>query len=156
MALAAALALYCVCIVYYIARMTQAYAAIVHRDGDAVFGAFFPDVPGCYANGETLDAVLAAAARALRFHLDTLEDEGVCLPAARTLQQVIEDEALAEDRSDAYAVLPVRPLAKAGRPKRVNINVDEFALRRIDRAAEEAGLSRSRFLVESALKAAEG
>ena len=129
------------------------YIAIVHRDAHDVFGAFFPDVPGCYASGSTLDALLYDAAHALRAHLDALEDFRKPVPAARSLQAVMEDAGLAEDRADAFVIVPVTPLARAGKPKRININVDEFALERIDRAARRAGLSRSRFLVESALQA---
>lgn len=129
------------------------FIAIVHRDAHDVFGAFFPDVPGCYASGSTLDALLHDAAHALRAHLDALEDFRKPVPVARSLQAVMEDAGLAEDRADAFVIVPVTPLARAGKPKRININVDEFALERIDRAARKAGLSRSRFLVESALQA---
>ncbi|KPP83051.1 MAG: DNA-binding protein, CopG family [Oceanicaulis sp. HLUCCA04] len=133
--------------------MSAPFIAIVHRDAEDVFGAFFPDVPGCYASGSTLDTLLHDAAHALRAHLDALEDFGKPLPAARSLQAVMEDPALDDDRADAFVIVPVSPLARAGKPKRININVDEFALERIDRAARKAGLSRSRFLVESALQA---
>lgn len=134
--------------------MHAPYIAIVHRDGESVFGAFFPDVPGCYASGDNLDSLLHDAARALRAHLDALEDLKKTLPPARSLQAVMEDASLAGDRADAFVIVPVSPLPRSGKPKRININVDEFALERIDRAAEKAGLSRSRFLVESGLQAA--
>lgn len=133
--------------------MSAPFIAIVHRDGEDVFGAFFPDVPGCYASGTSLDELLHDAARALRAHLDALVDFNRTVPVARSLQAVLEDAALAEDRADAFVIVPVSPLARSGKPKRININVDEFALERIDRAARKAGLSRSRFLVESALQA---
>lgn len=133
--------------------MLAPFIAIVHRDGEDVFGAFFPDLPGCYASGATLDALLHDAAHALRAHLDALADFNRPVPAARSLQAVMEDPSLAEDRADAFVIVPVTPLARAGKPKRININVDEFALERIDRAARKAGVSRSRFLVESALQA---
>lgn len=133
--------------------MPAPFIAIVHREGDDVFGAFFPDVPGCYASGTSLDGLLHDAARALRTHLDALVDFNRPVPDARSLQAVMEDPELAEDRADAFVIVPVSPLARSGKPKRININVDEFALERIDRAARKAGLSRSRFLVESALQA---
>jgi len=35
-----------------------AYIALIHKDQDSDFGVSFPDFPGCYSAGSTLDEAL--------------------------------------------------------------------------------------------------
>ena len=52
----------------------------------------------------------------------------------------------------AQAVIALAPAPRTGRSIRINISIDEFALERIDELARRRGLTRSRLLVEGALR----
>ena len=45
---------------------TATYFAIIHEDRDSAVGVEFPDLPGCFSAGDTLDEAVANADEALR------------------------------------------------------------------------------------------
>lgn len=55
------------------------YAIVIER-GDASFGAYVPDLPGCVAVGETESEVRTLIREAIAFHLDGLREDGEVLP----------------------------------------------------------------------------
>ena len=64
------------------------YAAVFlpHEiEGKLCYGVMFPDVPGCYSQGDSLEQALESAAEALHCHLGT--DDPSTWPAASTLEQ---------------------------------------------------------------------
>ena len=54
---------------------TYAFPAIVER-GDTVYGAFFPDLPGCGTVGDTLSELAEMAREALTLHLQGMIEDG--------------------------------------------------------------------------------
>ncbi|MCF6551324.1 type II toxin-antitoxin system HicB family antitoxin, partial [Escherichia coli] len=48
------------------------YPAYIHSDPDGSASGFFPDVPGCYFAGDTLDNAFQDARSALAAHFETL------------------------------------------------------------------------------------
>ena len=120
---------------------------LIHEEGDA-YGASFPDFPGATTVAGDLDALIPKAAGILAFHVGGMVEDGEDLPALRTPSQVLSDPRLAEERAGAIPWLLEVDLP--GRTVRVNITLDEGMLKRIDRAAEVSGESRSGFLVSAA------
>lgn len=49
------------------------------------FSAHAPDLPGCIATGETHEEVERTMREAMEFHLEGLREEGVAIPALRSL-----------------------------------------------------------------------
>jgi len=140
------------CIVHTLMEtyVTHPFIAIIHKD-ERGFGASFPDAPGCFAVGRSLEALKREAASALRSHMDVSAEEGLAVPLARAPEAVFSDPQVRGDMKDAFAALEIRPLARSGKVKRINMTLDEFALDRIDRAAKRAGMTRSAFMTEAAL-----
>lgn len=56
----------------------QSYPAIIIKDGDA-YSAVFPDIPGCYSDGATVDEAAVNAEEALRLHLEAAHEAGISL-----------------------------------------------------------------------------
>jgi predicted RNase H-like HicB family nuclease len=129
------------------------YLALLHKDTDSDFGVSFPDLPGCISAGSTVEEALAEARVALALHLEGLAEEGMTTPKARSVLAIHEDKQFLSDKADALLITPVSPSSISGINTRINISVDTGALAQIDKAASAAGLSRSRFLVQSALEA---
>jgi predicted RNase H-like HicB family nuclease len=121
---------------------------LVHET-DGVFGAMFPDFPGCTTVADSLDALVEKAPAVVAFHAEGLLEDGP-LPQLRSLDEVWADPAFQENRADAVYVTHL-DVDLPGRVVRVNVSLDEGALQVIDRAATAVGESRSGYLVKAAL-----
>lgn len=119
------------------------YPAILDRGADG-YGLYFPDLPGCVSAGETADEAARGGAEALALHLEGMVEDGEALPSPSALDELPADPDVEEvARMLVSATLP-------SRAARINVTIDEGLLARIDRAAEENGLTRSGFLAQAA------
>lgn len=117
------------------------YPALIHQDEPGgSLGASFPDLPGCITAADDMAELYEAALEALQLHVDGLIEDGLDVP--------LPTHGLVAD-PDAIGLLFV-PVRLPGKAKRVNISLDEFLLKDIDRAAQARGSSRSAFLAEGA------
>ncbi|BDA86653.1 HicB family protein [Aureimonas sp. SA4125] len=124
------------------------YIAIIHKDSDSDFGVSFPDFPGCISGGRDLDEARAMAGEALALHLVGMDADGDTIPEPSSLDAVMANAA----NRDGVAILVTVP-ERVRKSVRVNVTFPEDTLRAIDMAAEERGLTRSGFLLESAKSA---
>ena len=61
------------------------YIALIHKDADSCYGVSFPDVPGVFTAGDTIDEAIQNAAEALAFAAEDWSDlNGAEFPAPRT------------------------------------------------------------------------
>lgn len=121
------------------------FIGVVHKDEDTAYGIHFPDVPGCISAADELSDLLGMATEALSLHL-----EGEDAPHARPLEEVRQDEDVAQDLREGAFLLAVPLIALTGRSTRANITMDEGLLRAIDKTADARGLTRSAFLADLA------
>ena len=77
------------------------YIAFIHKEPDSCYGVSFPDMPGCASAGDTLDEAVANAVDALSGHVRMMDMDGDAVPAPRSLEEIIADPELAEDREGA-------------------------------------------------------
>ncbi len=122
---------------------------LVHG-GPGNYGASFPDFPGATTGADDLDALYRKAAEMLAFHVAGLVEDGEPNTPIRSLDELRRDPAFCED--SAGAMIGLVEVDLPGKAVRVNISVEESLLKRIDRAAEAAGESRSGFLTQAARK----
>lgn len=120
---------------------------LIHEEKGS-FGASFPDFPGATTVAGDPDTLFRKAAEMLAFHVVGMVEHGDDMPAVRSLGELRRNPAFRED-SDG-AVVCLLEIDLPGKAVRVNISVEENLLRRIDRAAEAAGESRSGFLAQAA------
>jgi predicted RNase H-like HicB family nuclease len=121
------------------------YIALIHKDADSDYGVSFPDLPGCVTAGVDLDDARRMAEEALALHLEGMEEDRDPIPEPSSLETVMADQ---ENRT-GVAILVNAP-QKATRAVRVNVTVPEDDLERIDRFANEHGMTRSGFLLHAA------
>lgn len=67
--------------------MKTAYPAIVHAE-EGGFWVEFPDLEGCYSDGDTLADAIANAADALGGYLCSMMDRGIEAPAASDVKAI--------------------------------------------------------------------
>ena len=63
---------------------------VVIEKGDASWGAYVPDLPGCVAVGETEAEVRQLIQEAIEFHLEDLSKSGAEIPAATSKSDYVE------------------------------------------------------------------
>lgn len=85
------------------------YVAIVEEEEGKAVGVWFPDLPGCFSAGDTLDEALLNASEALGLYAQAM-DHGSRMPPARTLTELKADPSVANDLA-AYmvALIPYSP-----------------------------------------------
>jgi len=92
------------------------YIALIHKDADSCYGVSFPDVPGVFTAGNTLDQAMQQACEVLEFAAEdwTNPDGSKDFPPPRTIDELRTDAQFQEDAADAMvAVVAFRMKAEA-------------------------------------------
>lgn len=124
--------------------------AIEPAKEDSAWGVLFPDLPGCFSAGDTLDEALTNAKEAAELWIECELDSGRSIPNPGSLDSYRKKR---EYKGWVWGIVEIDPAALDTAVERVNITVPARVLRRIDRWAVEHGKARSSFLVEAAMKA---
>ena len=127
------------------------YPALIHKDPGSAYGVIFPDVPGCFSAGDTLDETMQNAEEALAAHIGWLERDGDPVPPPRTPDEIFNDPALAEDRQGATLVL-IPLIRDLGSTTRINVSLDLGLLEALDGAAKRRKQTRSAFIASAVRK----
>ena len=119
------------------------YLALIEA-GNGTFDITFPQFPGCVSQGDTLSNAIVQARNALALHVEGMQEDGEEVPNPD------DSVAIDHDLKDTQQVqIPLITLL--GQTERVNISIDKGRLRAIDAEAKRRGITRSAFLVESAM-----
>jgi predicted RNase H-like HicB family nuclease len=121
------------------------YIAVVHKDEGSSFGVSFPDVPGVYSAADDMADLIPNAAEALNL---LAEDES--LPAARVLEEVRRDPAVASELAQGAFLVAVPFIENDAKIVRINVSMESGMVRAIDAAASARKLTRSAFLAQAA------
>jgi predicted RNase H-like HicB family nuclease len=125
------------------------YIAYLHKDKRSDYGVSFPDFPGCVTAGRTLEEARELAVEALTLHVAGMIEDGDALPEASTL------DALAKDPAMKGAVAFLVSAEAPEKTVRVNITARESQIEAIDKLARKAGMTRSAYMVQSAVRGGE-
>lgn len=113
------------------------------------YGVVVPDLPGCFAAGDSLDEALADAEAAVLAWIDAMLDRGQPIPGPSTITEL--REAHPDYGNWVWAVVSVDPARMDDTVERVNITLPRRLLARLDDAARAAGESRSGYIARLAL-----
>ena len=127
--------------------MMPRYIAVVDFE-DGMYGAHFPDAPGCTAMGETEEEVVDNAIEALSEWVSDEVASGRTPPRARSYVELLETGEFGRGQKGMIATIPL--VLETGRSARVNISIDVGLLSNIDESARRQGLTRSSFLAAAA------
>ncbi len=121
------------------------YIAYLHKDKNSDFGVSFPDFPGCITAGRTLEEARELAVEALTLHMAGMIEDGETLPEPSTLDQLADEPGM--EHAVAFLVKAEAPQKTV----RVNITARDSQIEEIDRLARRAGMTRSSYMVQSAM-----
>ncbi len=75
--------------------MKRKIAMVVHEAEEGGYWASFPELPGCFTQGDTLEALRVHAVEAVTGHLEALRDAGEPIP-----EPIVAVEAIEADVDD--------------------------------------------------------
>jgi len=133
--------------------MTKTVWALVHfvKAGKRIqYGISFPDFPGVVSGGKSVEEAIERGAATLAFHIGGMVEDGEALPVLRSLDELCKDRDVQEAVRSEDAVIVQVPVDLPGKQVRVNISIDDGLLASIDRAANQAGKTRSGYIAEAA------
>ena len=124
------------------------YPVIIHKDEGTDYGIIVPDFPGVFSGGETLEKALANVQDAIESFYEG--EENAAPPQPSPLEKALTSE---DAQGGAVVLVDVDFdfLEKKAVP--VNITLPVWLRNRIDKAAKDAGVSRSRFIAQAAQEA---
>ena len=126
------------------------YIAIVEKEKKTLWGAWFPDCPGCVTAAGTMEGAVSQAGDALRLWAESILADGGSLPKPRGLDALRKDSDVAAALAQGNAAVIVPLLLDRGRSVRANVSFNAGLLDEIDAAAKARGLTRSAFLASAA------
>lgn len=100
-------------------------------DADGSTSGFFPDVPGCFFAGDSLNEAFKDAQGALTAHFETLCELGQVLPAANPVERHLqqrEDEFV----GGQWLLVDINMNQFDGRAERINITLPRRLISKID------------------------
>jgi predicted RNase H-like HicB family nuclease len=82
------------------------YVAIVEDAGpDKAIGLWFPDLPGCFSAGDTVDEAMLNASEAVTLYAESLAKEGRRIPSPRSVATLRNDPDIAAELRDHVVAL---------------------------------------------------
>ncbi len=86
------------------------YIALIHKDANSCYGVSFPDLPGVFTAGDTIDEAIRQAAEVLEFAAEDWPGlSGAQFPKARTIDELRADPEFQTQAADAVvAAVPFR------------------------------------------------
>lgn len=133
------------------------YPAYIHTDPDGSSSGFFPDVPGCYFAGDSLDDTFQDARGALVAHFEALCELNKELP----LPGSVETHLACDPQNYAggqWLLVDINMNQFEGRAERINITMPKRLLQKIDSFVRNNPdyANRSAFLAEAARRVLPG
>ena len=122
--------------------ITRARNKAGNKTGEMLVGycVTIPDLPVCYAAGDTIEEAMRNSSAALALHLEVMQEEGLPMPQSSRPETILADPSI---RLAAIAMIDAPTPNKS---VRVNISMASDLLDRIDAVTS----NRSAFLAEGA------
>lgn len=90
------------------------YIAIIEEEEGKAPGVWFPDLPGCFSGGDTLDEAILNASEAIGAWGSATLENGRPLPAPRSLAEIRKDPQAAVALTNGIALLVALPVVLDG------------------------------------------
>ncbi|MBR1215962.1 type II toxin-antitoxin system HicB family antitoxin [Bradyrhizobium sp. JYMT SZCCT0180] len=87
------------------------YIALIHKDPDSCYGVSFPDIPGVFTAGDTVDEAMQQAREVLQFAAEdwTNPDGSTGFKAPSTIDELRNNPEFLEEAKDAVVAFVEYP-----------------------------------------------
>lgn len=126
---------------------TMKYPVIIHKDENSDYGVTFPDLPGCFSAGETIEEALTNAQEAAECHIEGILIDSEPIPVSTNIEKHKDNP---DFKDGVWALIEVDLSKLSLKSKRVNITMPERLLNSLDYFAKKHGETRSGILAQAA------
>ncbi len=122
------------------------YPIVIYKDNDSDYGVTFPDLPGCFSAGASIEEAITNSQEAAECHIEGILLDSEPIPVATS----IEKHKVNSDFKDGiWALVEVDITKLSLKSKRVNITLPERLLNSVDYYAKKHGETRSGLLAQA-------
>jgi len=118
----------------------------------APFGVVVPDLPGCFATGDTVDEALANAEDAIAAWIAAALEVGQTVPPPSEVTALRHRHR--SWRTWTWAAVRIDPAALDATRERISLQLPRCVLRRLDALARSAGETRAGYVAKLAIEGA--
>lgn len=122
------------------------YPVVIHKDENSDYGVTFPDLPGCFSAGETIEKALTNAQEAAECHIEGILIDSEPVPVATAIEKHKDNP---DFKDGIWALIDVDISKLSLKSKRVNITMPERLLNSVDHFAKKHGETRSGLLTQA-------
>ncbi len=122
------------------------YPIVIHKDSNSDYGVTFPDLPGCFSAGSTIEEAINMAQEAAECHIEgiLIDSEPVPTPSDIEVHKNNPDY-----NQGIWALIEIDISKLSLKSKRINITMPERLVRTVDQYAKKSGSSRSGLLAQA-------
>ncbi len=122
------------------------YPIVMHKDSNSDYGVTFPDLPGCFSAGSTIEEAMGMAQEAAECHIEGMLVDSEPIPVATSIESH-------KDNSDfeggIWALVEIDISKLSLKSKRINITMPERLLTAVDYYAKRHRETRSGLLAQA-------
>lgn len=125
--------------------------AIEQGDAEHCYGVIVPDLPGCFSAGDNFEEALENAKEAIKFHLETIVDDGEVIPLPSPIEQHRHKPEF-QNHDFIWAMVEIDVSRYLGKTEKVNVTLPSRLIHLIDEKVGKGQTykSRSAFLAAGA------
>jgi predicted RNase H-like HicB family nuclease len=122
------------------------YPIVIHKDKDSDYSVTFPDIPGCFSAGSTIEDALDMAQEAAECHIEGLLIDSEPIPTPSDIEAHKDDPNYSQG---FWALVEVDISKLSLKARRINITMPERLINTVDQYAKRHGSSRSGLLTQA-------
>ena len=122
------------------------YPIVIHKDDDSDYGVTFPDLPGCFSAGATIEEAITNSQEAAECHIEGILLDSESIPVATSIEKHKDNP---DFKDGVWALVEVDISKLSLKSKRINITMPERLLNSVDYYARKHGETRSGLLAQA-------
>jgi predicted RNase H-like HicB family nuclease len=122
------------------------YPIVIHKDENSDYGVIFPDLPGCFSGGTSIEEAIAMSQEAAECHIEGMLLDSEPIPVASSIE-IHKDNP--DYKGGLWALVDINLSKLTLKAKRINITMPERLLNTVDHYARKHGETRSGLLSQA-------
>ncbi|MCK5785188.1 MAG: type II toxin-antitoxin system HicB family antitoxin [Candidatus Sabulitectum sp.] len=122
------------------------YPIVIHKDQNSDYGVTFPDLPGCFSVGSSIEEAIAMSQEAAECHIEGMLLDSEPIPVASSIENHQDNP---DYKDGLWALVNIDVSKLSLKAKRINITMPERLLNTVDHYARNHGETRSGLLAQA-------
>jgi len=122
------------------------YPIVIHKDENSDYGVTFPDLPGCFSVGASIEEAIEMSQEAAECHIEGMLLDSEPIPVASSIENHQDNP---DYKDGLWALINIDISKLSLKAKRINITMPERLLNTVDHYAKNHGETRSGLLAQA-------